>query len=140
MQEVSITMMEDVLPHGKLKVSSNDAMSNSLTDKSTETFWESRDEARAKSKQITVTFETYYPVFGVAVHVDNQKDAGVSVKERGREGGCLEWLCTWTTKRMDYVWYCIEIDSGSPDTNLDHVIRLTGSSWLVDLAQKRCNV
>ena len=71
-------MMEDVLPQGKLKVSSNDAMSNSLSDKSTETFWESRDEPRMKAKQIMVTFEKAYSVFGVAVHVDNQKDAGVS--------------------------------------------------------------
>lgn len=70
-------MMDDVLPHGKLKVSSNDAMCNSLTDKSTETFWESRDEPRAKSKQITVTFDRMFPVFGVALHLDNQKDAGV---------------------------------------------------------------
>ncbi len=70
-------VMEDILPRGKLKVSSNDAMINSLVDKSTETFWESRDEARAKSKHITVTFDVIYPVFGVAVHIDNQKDAGV---------------------------------------------------------------
>lgn len=71
-------MMEDILPRGKIKVSSNEAMINSLTDKSTETFWESKDEARAKSKQITVTFDMFCPMFGVAVHIDNQKDAGVS--------------------------------------------------------------
>lgn len=70
-------VMEDMMSQGKLKVSSNDAMSNSLTDKSTETFWESKDEPRAKSKQITVSFEKVFPVFGVAVHIDNQKDAGV---------------------------------------------------------------
>ena len=70
-------MMEDILPRGKLKVSSNEAMSNSLTDKSTETFWESRDEPRSKSKQITITFDQGFPIFGVAVHVDNQKDGGV---------------------------------------------------------------
>ncbi len=71
--------MEDVLPKGKLKVSSNEAMSNSMTDKSTETFWESRDEPRSKPKMITVTFDgPGISVFGVAVHVDNQKDAGVS--------------------------------------------------------------
>ena len=58
--------MENVLPHGKLKVSSNEAMSNSLTDKSTETFWESRDEPRSKAKQVTVTFEVFYPIFGVS--------------------------------------------------------------------------
>ena len=72
--------MEDILSRGKLKVSSNEAMSNSLTDKSTETFWESRDEPRAKSKQITITFEGFTThIFGVAVHIDNQKDAGVRI-------------------------------------------------------------
>ena len=76
-QEVISYMMEDILSRGKLKVSSNDAMSNSLIDKSTETFWESRDEPRAKSKQITVTFDRACPVFGMAVHIDNQKDGGV---------------------------------------------------------------
>ncbi len=70
--------MEDILPRWKLKVSSNEAMCNSLTDKSTETFWESRDEPRTKPKQITATFDAVIPVFGVAVHLDNQKDAGVS--------------------------------------------------------------
>lgn len=71
-------MMEDILSRGKLKVSSNEAMGNSLVDKSTETFWESRDEPRAKSKMITVTFDSVVHVFGVCVHVDNQKDSGVS--------------------------------------------------------------
>ena len=78
MQEIEAYLMEDVLPQGKLKVSSNEAMINSLTDKSTETFWESRDEPRSKPKMITVTFGSGITVFGAAVHVDNQKDAGVS--------------------------------------------------------------
>ena len=74
-------MMEDVLAQGKLKVSSNEAMSNSLTDSSTETFWESRDEPRSKPKMITITFDgAGNTVFGVAVHIDNQKDAGVRRK------------------------------------------------------------
>ena len=76
-------MMEDILPQGKLKVSSNDAMSNSLTDKSTETFWESRDEPRAKSKQITINFDRVFNIFGVAVHIDNQKDGGVRAEIQG---------------------------------------------------------
>ena len=70
--------MENILPAGKLKVSSNDAMSNSLTDSSTETFWESRDEPRGRPRQITVAFEEEQRVFAAAVHIDNQKDSGVS--------------------------------------------------------------
>ena len=70
--------MEDVLPKGRLKVSSNDAMSNSLTDGSTETFWESRDEPRGQLRKLTVTFDNEQSLFACAVHIDNQKDGGVS--------------------------------------------------------------
>ena len=76
-------LMENVLPLGKLKVSSNDAMMNSLTDGSTETFWESRDDARSKPRSMTVTFDKPIRFFAAAVHVDNQKDAGV----RGHSSG-----------------------------------------------------
>ena len=76
-QAVEVSLMENILPAGKLKVSSNDAMSNSLTDGSTETFWESRDEPRGRPRQLTVTFEEEQRVFGAVVHIDNQKDSGV---------------------------------------------------------------
>ena len=71
--------MENILPVGKLKTSSNDAMSNSLTDGSTETFWESRDEGRAKPRCITITYNNPTSLFGACIHIDNQKDSGVSV-------------------------------------------------------------
>ena len=70
--------MEEILTPDKLKVSSNEAMMNSLTDGSTETFWESRDDARDKPRSVTATFIKPVPFFGAAVHVDNLKDAGVS--------------------------------------------------------------
>lgn len=69
--------MEEVPIKGKLTTSSNAAMSNSLTDGSTETFWESRDEPRGKPRQLTITFDKEREVFGVSVHIDNQKDGGV---------------------------------------------------------------
>lgn len=71
-------MMETLPIKDKLAVSSNQAMSNSLTDGSTETFWESRDEPRGRPRHLTVTFDKEKKVFGVAVHIDNQKDGGVS--------------------------------------------------------------
>ena len=77
-QGIKVSVMENVLSQGRLKVSSNDAMSNSLTDGSTETFWESRDEPRGRARQLTVTFEKERKLFAVCVHIDNQKDAGVS--------------------------------------------------------------
>ena len=76
-QGVDVSLMENILPKGRLKVSSNEAMLNSLTDGSTETFWESRDEPRGKPRQLNVTFEGEKKVFAVAVHIDNQKDAAV---------------------------------------------------------------
>lgn len=70
--------MVNILPEGKLKVSSNDGMSNSLTDGSTETFWESRDEPRGKPRTITISYDRKIRPFGASIHIDNTKDSGVS--------------------------------------------------------------
>ena len=77
-QDVEVFQMEELPIKGKVTPSSNPAMSNSLTDGSTETFWESRDEPRGRPRHLTVTFDKEKKVFGVAVHIDNQKDGGVS--------------------------------------------------------------
>lgn len=77
MKDVEVKLMEDILSKGRLKVSSNEAMSNSLTDGTTETFWESRDEPRGQPRKLTVIFDKEKSVFAVAVHIDNQKDGGV---------------------------------------------------------------
>ncbi len=90
-QTICVNQMEDILSKGRLKVSSNDAMSNSLTDGSTETFWESRDEPRGKPRHLTVTFEQEKKVFTVAVHIDNHKDSGVrghTARDSGVRGHC----------------------------------------------------
>ena len=71
--------MQNVLPEGRLKPSSNDAMANSLTDSSTETFWESRDEPRSKTKALMVTFNEDKKLYAAAIHNDNGKDSGVCV-------------------------------------------------------------
>jgi len=71
--------MQDVLSTARLKPSSNDAMMNSLTDGSTETFWESRDEPRSKAKALTVTFNDEKNLFAAAIHNDNSKDSGVCI-------------------------------------------------------------
>ena len=48
------------------------------TDNSTETFWESGDEDRNKTKTVTVTcFMKAYPK-AIYVHVDNTRDIAVS--------------------------------------------------------------
>ena len=79
LQDTRVELMENILPDGKIKVSSNEAMSNSLNDGSTETFWESRDEGRGKARYIMVTFDKPARVFAACIHIDNQKDAGVSL-------------------------------------------------------------
>jgi E3 ubiquitin-protein ligase MYCBP2 len=89
-----IETMCNVLMDGKLKVSSNDAMSNSLNDGSTETFWESRDEPRGKPRSITVTFEKKRRLFGASIHIDNTKDSAQSIESValhvGSDEDCLK--------------------------------------------------
>ena len=54
-------------------------MMGSLTDGSTETFWESGDEDRNKSKSVTLSCAKGLVPRRVCVHVDNSRDIGVSV-------------------------------------------------------------
>ena len=48
------------------------------TDNSTETFWESGDEDRNKTKSIVITCTNQQRPHIVAVHIDNSRDLGVS--------------------------------------------------------------
>ncbi|XP_019855060.1 PREDICTED: E3 ubiquitin-protein ligase MYCBP2-like isoform X1 [Amphimedon queenslandica] len=79
--EPVVQLMINILHEGKLKVSSNDGMSNSLTDGSTETFWESRDEPRGKPRTITLAYERKIKPFGACIHIDNTKDSGQRVEQ-----------------------------------------------------------
>lgn len=57
-------------------VSSRSAMASALTDNSTETFWESDEEDRNKSKIIEVSTNKFdYSCKMIAVHVDNTRDS-----------------------------------------------------------------
>ena len=68
--------LKDMTSSADVKVSSRAAMLTSLTDLSTETFWESGDEDRNKTKLITLTCHKTPRV--VAIHVDNTRDIAVS--------------------------------------------------------------
>ena len=70
-------LYSDLAGQGTLKVSSNQAMLNSLTDGSTETFWESSGESRGNFKKIDLTFDEDVTPTAVAIHIDNTKDTGV---------------------------------------------------------------
>ena len=76
-----VTMLTEVTDGIDIKVSSRSAMVTSLTDGSTETFWESSDEDRGKMKLITIQIcpeAAGFPPRIVCVYIDNGRDIGVS--------------------------------------------------------------
>ena len=77
----SVECLKDLTPLAELKASSRQAMIVSLTDNSTETFWESGDEDRNKTKSIIVTASAQHSPKMVYVHIDNSRDLGVCMSE-----------------------------------------------------------
>ena len=67
----------DILALGKLTSSSRSAMLGSLTDGTTETFWESGDEDKFKMRWLQIAFEDPVQPETVFIHVDNQRDSQV---------------------------------------------------------------
>lgn len=64
----------------QITVSSRQALASSLTDNSTETFWESDEEDRNKSKIIEISLtKLNYICKAIYVHIDNSRDIGVSL-------------------------------------------------------------
>ena len=80
-----VTVLENVLSQCQLKMSSRQAMANSLTDGDTETFWESGDDDRNTAKHLEITCGDTVKPHVVCVHIDHTRDAGVShvVEEHG---------------------------------------------------------
>ena len=76
--EGTVEKSEDITGNVEIKVSSRQAMVASLSDNSTETFWESGDEDRNKSKWIMIT-SGVAPFKNIALHVDNGRDLGNKV-------------------------------------------------------------
>ncbi|XP_074650729.1 E3 ubiquitin-protein ligase MYCBP2-like [Tubulanus polymorphus] len=74
-----IEVLKDITHSADLKASSRQAMINSLTDNSTETFWESGDEDRNKAKTITITCIQQANPSIIYVHIDNTRDLGNKV-------------------------------------------------------------
>lgn len=73
----SVECLKDLTQSVEIRASSRQAMIGSLTDGSTETFWESGDEDRNKTKSITIICaHGHHPVL-LCVHVDNCRDLGV---------------------------------------------------------------
>ena len=72
-----VTCLKDLTSVADIKTSSRPAMIGSLTDGSTETFWESGDEDKNKTKSITISCVKGINASYVSVHVDNSRDIGV---------------------------------------------------------------
>ncbi|XP_030837055.1 E3 ubiquitin-protein ligase MYCBP2 [Strongylocentrotus purpuratus] len=76
---VKVDLLRDITHSVELQVSSRAAMLPSLTDGSTETFWESGDEDRNRNKFVTISGNKGMNLKMVAVHVDNSRDLGNKV-------------------------------------------------------------
>ncbi|XP_031649241.1 E3 ubiquitin-protein ligase MYCBP2 isoform X10 [Oncorhynchus kisutch] len=74
-----VTSLKDLTILVDIKTSSRPAMIGSLTDGSTETFWESGDEDKNKTKSITISCVKGINASYVTVHVDNSRDIGNKV-------------------------------------------------------------
>jgi len=75
-----MTCLKDLTSVVDIKTSSRPAMIGSLTDGSTETFWESGDEDKNKAKSITICCVKGINASYVSIHVDNSRDIGVSLR------------------------------------------------------------
>ncbi|XP_077071826.1 E3 ubiquitin-protein ligase MYCBP2 isoform X14 [Siphateles boraxobius] len=74
-----VTCLKDLTSVVDIKTSSRPAMIGSLTDGSTETFWESGDEDKNKTKSITISCVKGINSSYVSIHVDNSRDIGNKV-------------------------------------------------------------
>lgn len=73
--ETNIQWLEDLSNMFEVTVSSRHAMAPSLTDNSTETFWESDEEDRNRSKVIEMSLNKFdYVCRSIFVHIDNSRD------------------------------------------------------------------
>ena len=72
-----VTCLKDLTNVVDMKTSSRPAMIGSLTDGSTETFWESGDEDKNKTKSITINCVKGINAAYACVHIDNSRDIGV---------------------------------------------------------------
>ncbi|KAM8976197.1 E3 ubiquitin-protein ligase MYCBP2 isoform 3-T3 [Pelodytes ibericus] len=89
-----VTGLKDMTSIVDIKTSSRPAMIGSLTDGSTETFWESGDEDKNKTKSITINCVKGINARYVSVHVDNSRDLGNKVTSMTfLTGKTVEDLC-----------------------------------------------
>ncbi|XP_011290756.1 E3 ubiquitin-protein ligase highwire [Musca domestica] len=83
-----IIYYSDLNGHFDITVSSRQAMAESLTDNSTETFWESDEEDRNKSKIVEISMNKLtYCCKMLLIHIDNSRDIQNKVSSVAFYGG-----------------------------------------------------
>ncbi|RWS17339.1 E3 ubiquitin-protein ligase MYCBP2-like isoform X4 [Dinothrombium tinctorium] len=81
-QSAVLETLQDITQQLELKASSRQAMIGSLTDNSTETFWESGDEDRNKMKVINVLCNSVdLKMKFLYIHIDNCRDLGSKISQ-----------------------------------------------------------
>ncbi|MEJ1280583.1 MYC binding protein 2 E3 ubiquitin protein ligase [Cricetulus griseus] len=123
-QELCIVMcLKDLTSIVDIKTSSRPAMIGSLTDGSTETFWESGDEDKNKTKNITINCVKGINARYVSVHVDNSRDLGNKVTSMTfLTGKAVEDLCRIKQVDLDsrhIGWVTSELPGGD-----NHIIKI----------------
>ncbi|XP_056610662.1 E3 ubiquitin-protein ligase MYCBP2 isoform X7 [Triplophysa dalaica] len=118
-----VTCLKDLTSVMDIKTSSRPAMIGSLTDGSTETFWESGDEDKNKTKNITISCVKGINASYVSVHVDNSRDIGNKVTSMAFLcGKSVEDLCRIKQIDLDsrhMGWVTSELPGGD-----HHVIKI----------------
>uniref|UniRef100_A0A671LHM8 E3 ubiquitin-protein ligase MYCBP2 n=1 Tax=Sinocyclocheilus anshuiensis TaxID=1608454 RepID=A0A671LHM8_9TELE len=118
-----VTCLKDLTSVVDIKTSSRPAMIGSLTDGSTETFWESGDEDKNKTKSITISCVKGINASYVSVHVDNSRDIGNKVTSMiFLCGKAVEDLCRIKQLDLDsrhMGWVTSELPGGD-----HHVIKI----------------
>lgn len=118
-----VTCLKDLTSVVDIKTSSRPAMIGSLTDGSTETFWESGDEDKNKTKSITISCVKGINAVKVSVHVDNSRDIGNKVTSvTFLCGKAIEDLCRIKQADLDsrhMGWVTSELPGGD-----HHVIKV----------------
>ncbi|XP_053398701.1 E3 ubiquitin-protein ligase MYCBP2-like isoform X4 [Mercenaria mercenaria] len=127
-----VISLKDLTPTAEIKASSRQAMIASLTDNSTETFWESGDEDRNKLKTITITCQGQANPRIIYVHIDNTRDLGSKVSNiTFNAGPAVEdmkkvFQCEVDTRHIGWIncpipeedCKCIQLSMRGPDHSL----------------------
>lgn len=95
--------LRDVTSSVEIKASSRQAMVGSLVDGSTETFWESGDEDRNKTKSLVLACSSHHFPRMVCLHIDNCRDLAVSVHYVFMM--LLNVILMYLIIRLKYFWY-----------------------------------